>query len=76
MARGSAKGDRRTHSSAAQTAPDVLGPRVVLLLCVLALTLIGFVMIYSASSITAITEAEGAESYLLGQLMFAAVGGI
>ena len=47
---------------------------MALILAVLALTLIGFVMIYSASSISAITESGNAESYLFDQLRFAAVG--
>ena len=74
MADAASKGRRRSRSDAARTAPDVLGPRVVLLLCVLALTLIGFVMIYSASSITAITEDAGSASYLVDQLVFAVAG--
>ena len=74
MAGERSKGRKRTRSGAAQTAPDILGPRVVMLLCVLALTLIGFVMIYSASSITAITENTGSASYLIDQLVFAVAG--
>ena len=74
MADAATKGRRRSRSEAARTAPDVLGPRVVLLLCVLALTLIGFVMIYSASSITAITEDSSSASYLVDQLVFAVAG--
>ena len=35
---------------------STVGPRLALLLCVLALVLLGFVMIYSASSIKAISE--------------------
>lgn len=66
-----------THSAQANQAsapPDVTGPRIVMLLCVLALTLLGFVMIYSASSISAITENTDAASYLFDQLKFAGVG--
>ena len=74
MADVASKGRRRSRSDAARTAPDGLGPRVVLLLCVLALTLIGFVMIYSASSITAITEDASSASYLVDQLVFAVAG--
>lgn len=51
-----------------------MGPRIVMLLCVLGLTLLGFVMIYSASSIAAISENSDAASYLFDQLKFAAVG--
>lgn len=58
----------------ADVAPDVAGPRLVLLVVVLGLTLLGFVMIYSASSISAITEEGGEASYLFDQLVFAAIG--
>ena len=47
---------------------------MVLMLVVLALTLIGFVMIYSASSIEAITADIGHADYLIDQLRFAAIG--
>lgn len=55
-------------------APDANGPRLILLLVVLALTLLGFVMIYSASSISAITEESNQASYLIDQLRFAVIG--
>ncbi len=55
-------------------APDTNGPRLILLLVVLALTLLGFVMIYSASSISAITEEGNQVSYLTDQLVFAVIG--
>ena len=58
----------------ADVAPDVAGPRLVLLVVVLGLTLLGFVMIYSASSISAITEEGGEASYLVDQLVFAIIG--
>ena len=45
-----------------------------MLLCVLGLTLLGFVMIYSASSISAMSEEIHSASYLLDQLKFAVVG--
>lgn len=63
---------RPTASFAA--APGVEGPRLVMLLAVLGLTLLGFVMIYSASSISAISEQSDAASYLFDQLRFAVVG--
>ena len=65
-----ARGKVRT----ADVAPDVAGPRLVLLVVVLGLTLLGFVMIYSASSISAITEEGGEASYLVDQLVFAIIG--
>lgn len=57
----------------------IMGPRIVLLLSVLALMLIGFVMIYSASSVTAITEAETLSEAnpikeALSQILFALIG--
>ena len=55
-------------------APEILGPRLVMLLCVLGLTLLGFVMIYSASSISAISENIDSASYLFDQLKYAVVG--
>ncbi len=55
-------------------APEILGPRLVMLLCVLGLTLLGFVMIYSASSISAISESIDSASYLFDQLKYAVVG--
>ena len=60
--------------TAAEVSPDVVGPRIVMLLCVLGLTLLGFVMIYSASSISAISEDADAASYLIDQLRFAGIG--
>ena len=45
-----------------------------MLLVVLGLTLLGFVMIYSASSISAITEEGNQVSYLTDQLVFAVIG--
>lgn len=56
-------------------APSVAGPRLIMLLCVLALVLLGFVMIYAASSVKAITEQAGAMSYMLDQVRFAVIGG-
>ena len=64
----------REKTSRPVPAPDANGPRLVLLLVVLALTLLGFVMIYSASSISAIAEESGQASYLTDQLIFAVIG--
>ena len=55
---------------------DIAGPRIVLLLGVLALTLLGLVMIYSASSISAISEEIDAASYLFDQIKFVIVGAV
>lgn len=64
----------RSRVRTADVAPDVAGPRLVLLVVVLGLTLLGFVMIFSASSISAITEDGNQASYLLDQLVFAVLG--
>ena len=64
----------RIGNHTSNAAPDVTGPRLILLLCVLGLTLLGFVMIYSASSISAISEEISSASYLIDQLQFAVVG--
>ena len=71
MARTGTQGGK---AAGREISPDVAGPRIVMLLGVLALTLLGFVMIYSASSISAISENVDAASYLFDQLKFAAVG--
>lgn len=64
----------KNDSSSALAAPEIIGPRLMLLLGVVALTLLGFVMIYSASSIKAITEQSGAMSYMIDQVKFAVIG--
>lgn len=65
---------RETPVQSAAGAPDAVLPRFVLMLVVLGLTLLGFVMIYSASSISAISEQAEASSYLTDQLFFAVLG--
>ncbi len=65
---------RNPSASRASGAPDVVLPRFVLMLVVLGLTLLGFVMIFSASSISAISEQTDASSYLVDQLFFAVLG--
>ncbi len=69
MARSAEERSRRANATL-----DAYIPRTVLMLVVLGLTLLGFVMIYSASSISAIAEQEDASSYLIDQLVFAIIG--
>ena len=69
MARGS-----QQQSGGEIAVLSTVGPRLALLLCVLALTLLGFVMIYSASSIKAITEQVSDMSYMFDQIKFAVIG--
>ena len=64
----------RIGNTTSNAASDVIGPRLIMLLCVLGLTLLGFVMIYSASSISAMSEDISTASYLIDQLGFAVVG--
>ena len=63
-----------SRTKTADVSPDVAGPRLVVLIVVLGLTLLGFVMIFSASSISAITEEGDQTSYLVDQLVFAVLG--
>lgn len=53
---------------------DIVMPRILLLLSVLALLLLGFVMIYSASSIEAIHEGRSAAGEVIKQVAFAGAG--
>lgn len=57
-----------------QVPASIMGPRIMLLLSVLALLVIGFVMLYSASSVEAIHENESSISYVIRQLAFGAAG--
>lgn len=62
------------RSSIAEVPASIMGPRIIMLLSVLALLMIGFVMVYSSSSIVALNEGESTSSYLIKQLGFAVVG--
>ncbi len=65
----------RAQSTSNRTTPArVAGPRLLLLLSVLALMLIGLVMVYSASSVKAIDSGSDATSYLFDQVKYAAIG--
>lgn len=70
---------RRERTQTHRVPAHIFGPRTLLLLSTLALLLIGLVMVYSASSVSAITEASdpsqaNAASYLIDQLKFLGVG--
>lgn len=56
------------------TSAHIAGPRLAILMLTLALTLIGLVMVYSASAPSAISEQASAASYLKDQLVFAGLG--
>ncbi|MCI8468690.1 MAG: cell division protein FtsW [Eggerthellaceae bacterium] len=53
---------------------DVVGPRAVLLLCVLSLLLIGLVMVYSAGSITDVKAGNSVISSVRSQALYAVLG--
>ena len=53
---------------------DILVPRLVFILCVLALLLFGLVMVFSASNVEALNNNENPYSYLIKQIFFVAVG--
>ena len=64
--------------ASAREARDVpahsLGPRRLLLATVRALLLIGLVMVYSASTVEALSEGSDPASYLFDQIKFAVIG--
>lgn len=65
--------------SSQETPAHILGPRIMLLLSVLALLLIGFVMVYSTSSVIELAKAESVDAAkpmadMLSQVKFAVIG--
>lgn len=54
----------------------IMGPRLLVAVSALALTILGIVMVYSSSSIEAITESGDSTYYLIRQLGFAVVGAL
>lgn len=62
-------GSRRSSAGASLQAP-----RIALVLAVLALLLIGLVMVYSASSVSALAEGGSAMGGLISQVVYAALG--
>lgn len=64
----------RKESKGSSVPASIMGPRILLLLSALALLLLGFVMVYSASSIVSLSEGGSTESYFIKQVVFAVVG--
>lgn len=64
----------RVRQDRREVPATIMAPRLILLLCVFILVLIGFVMIYSASSVSALSEGEDPISYLVDQVRFAVIG--
>ena len=54
---------------------EIMGPRILFMLAVMALVLFGLVMVFSASTSEAISEGESPTSFVAKQLLFA-VGGL
>lgn len=65
---------RGLRQSASSAGPSSQGPRVLLLLCVLALVLIGLVMVFSASMVKALENGAPAETFFRSQVVYALVG--
>lgn len=57
-----------------QAPAHIAGPRLLLVVCVIALLGIGLVMVYSASSVKAISETGDAAHYLVNQLLYILAG--
>ena len=66
----------RTQRSRKAVPASIHGPRIGFLLCVLALVLIGFVMVYSAGSISNINNGVDALKSLTDQVMYAVFGAL
>ncbi len=66
----------RTQRSRNAVPASIYGPRIGFLLCVLALVLIGFVMVYSAGSISNIDNGVDALKSLTDQVMYAVFGAL
>ncbi len=64
----------RTTTQQQSAAAHIVGPRLLLMVVVLVLLLLGLVMVYSSSTIKALSEGDTWYSYLLDQVVFALVG--
>lgn len=67
MSRGVSRGKKEVPA-------NIAGPRLLLILCTVALLGIGLVMVYSASSVKAISETGDAAHYLTNQLIYIGAG--
>ncbi len=65
---------RTPRSHRASAPPSTQVPRILILLAVMSLLLIGLIMVYSASSVTAVEAGSSATKQVTGQLLYAAVG--
>ncbi len=67
---------RPSRQTAASSGPSSQGPRVLLLLCALALVLVGLVMVFSASMVKALEAGKPARAFFTDQLLFVIVGSV
>ncbi|MEY8315507.1 FtsW/RodA/SpoVE family cell cycle protein [Adlercreutzia muris] len=67
---------RPSRQTAASSGPSSQGPRVLLLLCALALVLVGLVMVFSASMVKALEAGKPASDFFTDQLLFVIVGSV
>ncbi len=67
---------RPSRQTAASSGPSSQGPRVLLLLCALALLLVGLVMVFSASMVKALEAGKPASDFFTDQLLFVIVGSV
>ena len=65
---------RPSRQTAAPSGPSSQGPRVLLLLCALALVLVGLVMVFSASMVKALEAGKPASDFFTDQIVFVVVG--
>lgn len=65
---------RSSRQIASPAGPSLQGPRVLLLLSVLALVLIGLVMVFSASMVKALENGAPAATFFRSQVIYALVG--
>ena len=70
----SAKEKKEKLTPAKNVTADILVPRLIFILSVLALLLFGLVMVFSASNVEALNNNENPYSYLLKQIFFDAFG--
>lgn len=67
---------RSSRQTASTAGPSLQGPRVLLLLSVLALVLIGLVMVFSASMVKALENGAPAATFFRSQVIYALVGAV
>lgn len=67
---------RPSQQTAAPSGPSSQGPRVLLLLCALALVLVGLVMVFSASMVKALEAGKPASDFFTDQIVFVVVGAV